>query len=129
MKLTLADLPESLHQVVELIGLAATLRLVEHYGGLIKLYVPLEIDPDHHLARNLGVASARKLAVYYGGDELRNIPRCVNGLRRIRDSDIRSRRHEGAARLALEFGLTERQVWTILSEADDDVHDRQSALF
>lgn len=129
MKLTLADLPESLHQVVELIGLSPTLKLVEHYGGLIALYVPREIDPDHHLARNLGLASARKLAGHYGSDYLRNIPRCANGLRRIRDSEIRSRRKETAARLALEFGLTERQVWTILSEVDDDARDRQSALF
>ncbi len=128
MKLSRADLPESLHDVVELIGFTATLKLVEHYGGLIALYVPREIEPDHHLARNLGLASARKLASHYGTDTLRNIPRCVNGLRRIRDEEIRARRGEGAARLALEYGLTERQIWTILAE-DDETDARQAALF
>ena len=54
MKLTLDDLPESLREVVELIGLSATLKLVEHYGGLIAVYVPREIEPDHRLARDLG---------------------------------------------------------------------------
>lgn len=128
MKLTLDDLPESLREVVELIGLSATLKLVEHYGGLIAVYVPREIEPDHRLARDLGLAPARKLAGHYGGDCLRNIPRCVEGMRRIRDAEIRARRAEGAARLALEFGLTERQIWTILGEGDEP-DARQAALF
>jgi hypothetical protein len=127
VKLSRDDLPESLHDVVELIGLAATLKLVEHYGGLIALYVPREIEPGHHLARNLGLAPARKLASRYGTDTLRNIPRCEEGLRRIRNAEIKARRGEGAARLALEYGLTERQIWTILGE--DEADARQAALF
>ncbi len=129
MKLSRADLPESLHEVVELIGLTATLKLVEHYGGLIAVYVPRKLAPDHHLARNLGLAPARKLASHYGADCLRNIPRCVDGLRRIRDSELRARHPaESAATLALAFGLTERQIWTILGE-DDEPDARQAALF
>lgn len=131
MKLTLDDLPESLRDVVELIGLAATLKLVEHFGGLIALYVPRDIEPEHPIAVALGITAARKLAAHYGTDCLRNIPRCVNGLRRIRDAEIHARREAGEtpARLALAFGLTERQVWAILAEIRDGNDDKQSALF
>ncbi|HJW81968.1 MAG TPA: Mor transcription activator family protein [Acidiferrobacterales bacterium] len=130
MKLTFDDLPESLRDVVELIGLAATLKLVEHFGGLIALYVPRDIEPEHPIAVAIGITAARKLAAHYGTDCLRNIPRCVAGLRRIRDAEIH-RRHkiESAARLALAFGLTERQIWMILAEIRAGTDDKQSALF
>lgn len=129
-RLAIEDLPESLRDVVELIGLAATLKLVEHFGGLIALYVPRDIEPEHPIAVAIGITAARKLSDHYGTDCLRNIPRCVAGLRRIRDAEIHARhKTESAARLALAFGLTERQVWRILSEALDSADDKQSALF
>lgn len=131
MKLSLDDLPESLRDVVELIGLAATLKLVEHYGGLIALYVPRELEPDHHLARAIGISAARKLASRYGGDQVRSIPMCVGGLRRLRDAEIRRRVAEGEAPATLvrEFGVTERHIWRILAKAPDEGDTRQSALF
>lgn len=130
MNLTLDDLPESLRDVVELIGLAATLKLVEHFGGLIVLYVPRETGPEHPIAVAIGITAARKLSVHYGGDCLRNIPLCVAGMRRIRDADIRRRAaSESAASLAREFTLTERHVWRILAEVLDSDDDKQSALF
>ncbi|MDO8704006.1 MAG: Mor transcription activator family protein [Sulfuricaulis sp.] len=130
MKLTLDDLPESLREVVDLIGLPATLRLVENFGGVIQVYVPRQIEPDHPLATVLGLSTARKLVPRYGADYLRNIPRCALGLRRIRNTEIRRRhRAESAAKLALVFALTERQIWTILSDGDDGQQDKQTALF
>ncbi len=131
MKLALDDLPESLRDVVALIGLPATLKLVEHFGGLIALYVPREIEAEHPIAQAIGITAARKLSGRYGTDCLRNIPRCVIGLRRIRDAEIHARRAAGEspARLALAFGLTERQVWSILAEIRDSSDDKQSALF
>lgn len=129
-RLLLEDLPESLREVVDLIGLAATLKLVEHFGGLIALYVPRDIEPDHPLALAIGITAARKLSAHYGTDSLRNIPLCVAGLRRIRDAEIRRRSTaESAAALAREFALTERHVWRILAEALDSADDKQSALF
>ncbi len=122
-------LPESLHEIADLIGLPATLKLVERWGGLIKLYIPLEITPEHPLAVTLGWEAAQALVVTYGGDEIRNIPRCAAGIRTLRNVAIRTEHDAGvsAVRLALKHGLTERQIWTILGEETDD--DRQSALF
>ncbi len=130
MKLTIDDLPESLREIVELIGLPATLRLVESYGGIIALYVPRDVEPDHHLAQAIGITAARKLATRYGADSVRNVPRCVEGLRRIRNAEIRARHpRDSAAKLALDYSLTERQIWSILAEGRDATEDKQAALF
>ncbi len=118
MKLKLDDLPESLREMVDLIGLSATLQLVKQFGGLIALYVPHEIGADHQLAAALGLPAARKLAAHYGGDCLRNIPRCTHRLRGLRNAEIRARRKAGEspATLACAYGMTERNVWMILAE-------------
>lgn len=130
MKLNIEDLPESLRDVVELIGLTATLNLVENFGGHIALSVPREIEPDHPIAIAIGITAARKLSAHYGGDRLRNIPLCVAGLRRIRDAEIRRRAGgETAVALAREFSMTERHVWRILAGVADSVEDQQSSLF
>jgi hypothetical protein len=131
VKPTVDDLPESLRDVVELIGLPATLNLVEHFGGLIALYVPREIEPEHPIAVAIGITAARKLSAHYGGDCVRNIPRCASWIRRVRDTEIHARRTAGEspARLALEYGITERAVWMILAEIRDSSDDKQSALF
>lgn len=129
-RLLLEDLPESLREVVDLIGLAATLNLVEHFGGLITLYVPRDIEPSHQIAIAIGITAARKLVLRYGGDCLRSIPLCAAGLRRIRDAEIRRRSaSESAASLAREFMLTERHVWRILAEGTDSDDGKQAALF
>ncbi len=131
MKLSLDDLPESLRDVVELIGLPATLKLVEHFGGLIALYVPREIEAEHPIAVAIGITAARKLASRYGGDCVRSIPLCTRGLRRIRDAEIRARVEAGEspAALAPVYGMTERHLWRILAQSADADDTRQSALF
>lgn len=132
MKLDVDDLPESLRDVVELIGLSATLKLVERFGGLIKLYVPREIELEHPIAQAIGITAARKLASRYGADCLTSIPLCAEGLRRLRDAElVRRAERETPAALALLYGITERHVWRILAEARaaEGEDDRQSALF
>lgn len=127
--ITISDLPDSLQDVAQTIGLAAALRLVDAYGGLTRLYIPQAIPTDHHLVRTIGANAAQALCKVYGGDELRNIPRCTAAIRKVRDAEIRVRRSKGvaAARLALEYGLTERQIWTIL--ADIPSNSQQTMLF
>lgn len=129
----LYDLPDSVHELIALIGVPAALALVERYKG-IRLFVPVharDIRTDHPLARVIGVEPARKLVERYSGMEL-SIPRCVAALRAVRDREIRAlHRASGwpAARIAQRFNLTERQVYTILAAADDQPDDRQAALF
>lgn len=131
MNLAHVDLPGSLRDLESLIGLSATLKLVEHFGGRISLYVPHDIEPNHALAVAVGVVAARVLSKHYGGDCLRNIPRCVNGLRRIRNEYIYTLRDAGEspAKIAGMLSLTERQIWNILADRRDNDDNPQGGLF
>jgi chemotaxis response regulator CheB len=111
-------LPESVQSLVEVIGLAATLKLVESHGG-IRLWVPKRLEGaggGQALIDLIGQRAAEQLVHVFGGDVL-SVPRCVRAIRHQRDAEIRRRRAEGepVARLAREHGLTERQVFSILA--------------
>lgn len=128
-ELSLTDgLPQSLIEVVHTIGLAATLSLVRHAGGT-RVYVPVEHDDGHVISSWIGTASAKLLVDRFGGDLL-IVPRCLLAMRNVRDRQIRAQRKQGArvADLALQYRLTDRQVYTILSQRDCDSDERQHTL-
>lgn len=122
------ELPQSLVDVAEVIGLAATLALVENAGG-VRIYVPERLTDDHRLADWLGREAAASLSEAFAMEEL-VVPRCAEALRRVRNRQIRHERDQGArpAELALRYRLTERQVYTILSRDDAPASDQFSLL-
>ncbi|EGJ49030.1 Mor transcription activator family protein [Desulfocurvibacter africanus] len=126
----LSALPESLRDMVDLIGLPAALKLVERWGGITAVYVPKDMTPGHDLARELGYPAALKLSSVYGGDCLRNIPRCAGALRAARDRQVLRLRAENMAPrdIAPLVGLTERWVWEILNRAGEAERSRQIML-
>lgn len=127
MLIDVALLPIILQDLVKLIGLADTMKLVEAYGG-VRLYVPKEwMEDDHPLVKLLGRASAEKLQSVYGGEMHFDIPKAVTALRVVRDTQIRAKRTQASVReLALEYRLTERYIHMICGEVEDD---RQAGLF
>ena len=58
-----------LDDVCALIGVSATVRLVEWLGGR-HVYVPCDPTPDHPLAKLIGAAALRALAEEFGGQPL-----------------------------------------------------------
>lgn len=125
---TYADLlPPTLQDLVELIGLHLTMRLVEKHGGT-RLFVPkLGVKDDHPLAKLLGPQAARKLVDAYGGQEHFDIPLAMRALKAVRNAQIRAQRpHISASRLAREYRTTERNIRLICGEVEDD---RQVGLF
>ncbi|MGE4406442.1 Mor transcription activator family protein [Pseudomonas sp.] len=128
MEIDIDQLPQSAAEIVDVVGVEATLRLVEAWGG-VRLYVPQQMPEDHLLVSTLGRGEADQLAERYGGDTIQ-IPRCLHALRAVRNCRIRAERHDGAspALLALRYGLTERQVYAIIAAADEPVDDRQQSL-
>ena len=60
---------ESMLEMAEWIGPAATLRLIAAFGG-IELYVPLEMTEDHPIAEAIGIDAARRLVAIYGRERL-----------------------------------------------------------
>lgn len=112
------DLPPVLAAIRELIGTEATLRLVEHYGGL-HVDVPRRFQDDHPLVRVLGHEAAAAFVQRFGGTRP-YIASLKGPLRVMRNIEI-SRRYEGGApvrHLAREHGLSERQIWNILKRPE-----------
>ncbi|MEW5905120.1 MAG: Mor transcription activator family protein [Pseudomonadota bacterium] len=121
-------LPLILQDIVELIGLPLTMTLVQARGG-VRLYVPkLEMEDDHYLVQLLGREAAEKLQTMYGGDEHFDLPKAERAMLAVRDATIRRLRASGTSvrSLALEYGLTERQIYFI---CEDMVDDRQMGMF
>lgn len=109
-----------LQDLVGLIGLHATMKLVETHGG-VRLYVPkLALGDDHPLILQIGRTAAEKLQSMYGGEPHFDIPKAERALRAVRDAEIRAKRpHTSVRLLALDYRLTERQIRTICGEMED----------
>ena len=124
------DLPRLLREMVALIGMQATLAIVQHYGG-VRLYVPITMTPEHILARQIGVDAACKLSAEYGGLDHFYIPRAAVALRSARNTEIVDKFVKGITlrQLALSYGMTERGVTKILATQDVARDDRQTGLF
>jgi Mor family transcriptional regulator len=120
-------LPKLLQEFVRLIGIEATLRLVERFGGL-RIYIPLDPKPEHHLAQLIGLDNLAKLAQVYGGESHFELPKALHALTAVRNAKIRADyRFKSIRELAAEHHLTERHVTRIVAGAD--VEDPQANLF
>lgn len=107
-------LPQVLQDFVRLIGLAATMILVEHFGGR-RLYIPANPHPDHQLVKLIGLDNLVKLSRVYGLQDHFDIPKAERALRHLRDQKIRSEYGpKSTSQLAREYNLTERQIWNIV---------------
>lgn len=119
-------------ELVDYIGLPATLRLVAEYGGQT-LAIPKGTRPRGRaliaeLSRAIGGDAANKLAASYGGEYLA-VPICKPALTALRDAELQSR-FDGmtsaagglSARTAVnhlvkEFGITGSTVWRALKRS------------
>ncbi len=121
------NLPASVQELVDLIGLAAAMKLVRSLGGTTfpvpKRQTRLGELRYSMLADVVGVDAADALTQRYGGDEL-YIPRCAAALQAARDAEINeafvtgTRAGRSAAdvvfSLARRYKLSDRRVWHIL---------------
>ncbi|MYM32241.1 hypothetical protein GTP58_28305 [Duganella sp. CY15W] len=129
-QVTLADLPQQLRHITEVVGLAAALTLVKHFGG-VRLYVPLGMTQDHTLTRLIGYEAACKLSAEFGGMNHFDIPRAAKALRVVRNREIIEKFISGNSlrTLAFDYVMTERQIQKILTESGVNNETRQAALF
>lgn len=120
-------LPESMADLVDIIGLPAVLKLMEAFGGT-EFWVPEKLHHQHPLVDAIGAEAAQTLCEYMARERIK-VPRGVGITRGVRNQAIRRERHEGAklAELALRYRLTDRQVLNILNAEPAD--DRQQDMF
>ena len=125
-QVTVELLPSSLREIAALAGMAATLAIVEAYGG-IELYIPSgELSADHDLVKLVGRRAAESLQLAYPGETL-IIPLAARAARAIRNAEMRRDRAVlSAAAIARKYRTTERNVRAICAALADD---RQQPLF
>lgn len=141
MHTDLSHLPTSAQKLIALIGLPATLCLVDRFGGCtITMY-----GSDNSLQKMadvIGQDAAMKLLKFYGNAPF-TVPLCHRALKAVRNADI----HAEFDRLTMEEGLSarssvvkitrrftpylhERTIWRILkrSTAIQPIDPRQMNL-
>lgn len=101
---SMQDLPETAHDLIEIIGLHATIDLVRVIGG-DELKVPVTVDGDSHawhmLVDIIGRDAAIKLVnSRFGGTPI-YVPMCTAALRAERNRDILRRVEAGEKRNAV----------------------------
>ena len=129
---TATTTPVNLLEIVEVIGEAAALKLVERFGGTTpRLPALRNINADHPLAQCIGVKALTLLAVETGGGRWLYIAKCARGLREARNLEIvrlySPPINTPVDELARRYNLSDRQIWSILGSTVVD--DRQVSLF
>jgi len=123
-------LPDSVQDLVDLIGLTAALAIVEKRGG-IRLCVPTRVTRDHWLATAIGLEAFGVLVNVYSGEEI-DVPRCVEALRAVRELAIFNDSMNyglSQAQLARKYHYTERGIRKLLQRVGATVEPDQIDLF
>lgn len=112
-------LSPKLQELVELIGLSATMSMVERFGGL-RIYIPANPPEEHPFAEVIGYANLVKLAEAIGVDGQGDrflLPKAMRALNAVRNARIRDDYQAGKSTrtLAIEHHLTERHIERIVS--------------
>lgn len=109
-----------LRDLVELIGLHATMAIVAKHGGTL-LYISVKGDECEALVALIGAQAAATLSRHYGGERL-FIPKALPALTAARNSNIKADRAAGTSlrELARRYRLGERRICQLLQGADED---------
>jgi hypothetical protein len=124
-------LPPQLKMLVQQVGYAATIKLINARGGQ-QVWIPKKATGDRVLAQVIGKAALTELVKHHGGERL-ELPKKDKLLIQVRDEDLWQKRQAGAteSELAREFDITRRWVLEICARKrrQADVDDRQGQLF
>lgn len=117
-----------LRQMVDLIGLPATMAIVEVHGGTL-LNIPRQADKNEALVALIGAEKAALLGRELGPDR-RLIPKAGPALNALRNrrllADLRT---QSVRQVARAYGLGERRVWQIKAEFGQPDPNPTAGLF
>lgn len=104
-----------LQDFVRLIGLPATLAMVERFGGT-RLPIAIKAEESADLVACIGAEKAAILGRHYGA-ERPLIPKALPALQAVRNKRIRAELCSMSVRqVALKYKLGERRVFQLLEE-------------
>jgi hypothetical protein len=110
----LHNIPKSMQDIIDIVGIDCALKIVQHYGGGA-LYVPKKPETTHQLVEMLGFPIFCKLVSVYNGQFL-PIPRCHKAILSARNQQILKEFLAGRSqrKLAYKHNLTERTIHSIV---------------
>lgn len=122
----LKNLPQSVKELVKLIGYKETRKLLLKYGGERK-YIPISPDSNSKIKEILSMQSIITLSQIYGGESL-ELPKADSLIRIERDYDIYIKSSQGVSRVQLgrDYGLTTRQIGNIRNRIRGIIENRHS---
>jgi len=109
------ELPESLRDLVEIIGLSPTLKLASQFPG-VPLYIPNYPKNNHPIATVLSQELFEKLVYYYAGDTLK-LAKIDTVNRQIKHKRLRLLKEQGKTNreIAIELNYSQRHVERLVS--------------
>ncbi|MFB2531014.1 helix-turn-helix domain-containing protein [Paracoccus sp. p3-h83] len=119
------DLPASLVDVAETLGLRVALSLIQNYGGT-EVKFPVRPRPDHPVIKALGEVDALALCEFLGGQQI-YVPHARPARSRRPEVLDLAERGLSRAEIARRLGLSQRYVRGIINRSDED--DGQLTLF
>lgn len=110
------DLPASLVDIAETLGMRVALNLVQEFGGL-EVKFPVRPKPDHRVIAALGAEDGYALCEFLGGMAI-YVPRKVQS--NIAEVTRLSAAGFDRATIARMLGLSQRHVRRLINQSDDD---------
>lgn len=117
------DLPTSLVDVAETLGLRVAVGLMQHFGGL-EVKFPARPRPDHPIIKALGETDGLALCHFLGGQSI-YVPHNRAGTVRADVLKLEARGLDRAS-IARVLGISQRHVRRVANRTNDD---RQQDLF
>lgn len=111
----ISDFSRSSQELVEVIGLRAVIKLVEHFGGIMNIYIPASLKEGSIWIDLLGESATLRLIEWRGGEYI-DICRELNVLSIIKERKITALKQKGVRipDIARKFNMTERGVYVAL---------------
>lgn len=121
------QLPPQIRVLVQVIGLRATLALLQARGGT-PYTVPIDGGRSRVLCEIIGAHAAEKLSARFKQRTL-SLPKLDKAVKQIRDRRIRQDHAQGVSlsELAFRYRLTTRHISNIVQQQRED--HRQAELF
>jgi hypothetical protein len=126
-------LPPLLQEFERLVGLQATMALVQKWGLRVYFPTPERVTEEPPYAAVIGIEALLKLAEEYGGLPHFQLPKAERALQAVRNARIAAEyaTNKTAREIAAEYGLTEGQVVRIVASmgVTAPLDRRQRTLF
>lgn len=136
-------LPDGAIDLIQVVGADAAYRLIKRWGGTS---LPVGMNKTRNgkilhanLAEEIGEENALKISRIFGRQRFLWVPKCQDALREVRNRKIRAQiddltmrgsysMPEAVRKIAVEYNLTDRQIWYIAKQADVDASPQMALI-